>query len=75
MSHVPFIRFSRARDPDYEARRLKRRFAAIWREYERAMRRRRGMSQGGFVVAVALIAFGSFVACAGLLLAFPGLLR
>jgi hypothetical protein len=75
MSQVPFFRFSRGRDPDYEARRLKRRFAAIWREYEQAMKRRREMSQGRFAVLVAFVALGSFGACWGLLLMFPGLLR
>lgn len=36
MAHVPFIRFSRPRNREYEARRLKRRFAAVSRAYERA---------------------------------------
>lgn len=75
MGHVPFVRFSRARDPDYEARRLRRRFAAIWRDYERTLKRRRRMGSLGFAALVALAALGAFGACMGLFLMFPGLLR
>jgi hypothetical protein len=65
----------RGRDPDYEAYRLRRRFAAIWRDYERAMKRRQRMSLGQFAAVVALVAIGSFGACWGLLFMLPGVLR
>ena len=63
MARVPFIRFSRARNPAYEARRLKRRFAAITRAYERAMARRRRMSQARQIALLLAAAVGAFVAC------------
>jgi hypothetical protein len=63
VSHIPLVRFSRARNPDYEARRLKRRFAAIWRRYEQAMTRRRRLRQAGQVALVVLLALGSFALC------------
>jgi hypothetical protein len=61
--HIPLVRFSRARNPDYEARRLKRRFAAIWHRYERAMTRRRRLRQAGQVALVVSLAIGSFALC------------
>ena len=61
MAHTPFIRFSRARNPDYEARRLKRRFAAISRAYEHAMRRRRQMSRSRQIALAASAFIGSYV--------------
>jgi hypothetical protein len=62
MSHVPFIRFSRARDPDDEARSLKRRFASIWRRYERAMNQRREMRPGRAVAVFVIVAVASYAA-------------
>ena len=41
MCHTPLVRFPPTRNPDYEARRLKRRFTAVWRRYEKDMARRR----------------------------------
>jgi hypothetical protein len=57
------VRFSRARNPDYEARRLKRRFTAIWRRYEWAMTRRRRLRQAGRAVLLVLAAAGAFTVC------------
>jgi Excalibur calcium-binding domain len=67
MSRVPLIRLARARDPDYEARRLKRRFARVWRAYERAMNRRRRWKQAGQIALVALAALGGFAVVFALL--------
>jgi hypothetical protein len=63
VSHIPLVRFSRARNPDYEARRLKRRFAAVWRRYERAMNRRRRLRHAGRAALLMLAAAGSFTVC------------
>jgi hypothetical protein len=60
MAHVPFIRFSRTRNPDYEARRLKRRFASISRAYERAMQRRQRMSRARQIALAVLAFIGAF---------------
>jgi hypothetical protein len=37
MSHIPLVRFPRARKSEHEARRPKRRFAAVWRAYEKGI--------------------------------------
>ena len=62
MAHVPFVTRSRPRNPEYEARRLKRRFAAISRAYERAMARRRQMSRVRQLAALAAFGLVGFIA-------------
>jgi hypothetical protein len=67
VSHIPLLRVSRARNPDYEARRLKRRFAAVWRRYKWAMTRRRRRRRARSVALFLTVAATAYAVGWGLL--------
>jgi hypothetical protein len=60
MRHIPLVRFARARNPDYQARRLKRRFAAIGHRYELAMSRRQRLRRARSVALFVTVPIGAY---------------
>ena len=65
---MPLLRFARARDRDYEARRLRRRFSTISRRYEAALARRgagqrftRQIGEPGLAAIVAVAGTWAFI--------------